>query len=246
VKRRRFLQHCAATAGGLIVPGLVLPEIARPANVALHLSPQPGGGGGESLIAITRIGSYLSPAGNGPGFTDNELYTQSVNLGTAGADQKVLVILSGLVSAVPDEVVVDSLNATEMINVFDGTACLSAWIIDNPGGTVDISARVKFGALDLGFEVFVVTKSGDADATLLDDSAALEDTATLNFSTSGNAVFGAALSINSTCVLTSADVTQDIRSTEWYSSKIDNDQSGSYTFSMTCTPSANVMMGLVF
>jgi hypothetical protein len=46
VKRRRFLQHCAATAGGLIVPGLVLPEIARPANVALHLSPQPGGGGG--------------------------------------------------------------------------------------------------------------------------------------------------------------------------------------------------------
>jgi hypothetical protein len=62
MKRRRFLQHCAATAGGVIVPGLVLPEIARPANVALHLSPKPGGGGGggelsSDLVLVLRTTS---------------------------------------------------------------------------------------------------------------------------------------------------------------------------------------------
>jgi hypothetical protein len=189
----------------------------------------------------------LSPIDSGPGFASGTLYTQSVPLGTAGADDKVIVVASGLSTALPSDVIVDSISATLLASILDNYQLyLSAWIIDSPGGTVDVSVEQGGNALDTGFEVYILTKAGDADATILADSTAAINTATLNFSTSGNAVLGATLTANSTCVLTGADVTQDIRSVEWYSSKIENDQSGSYTFSMTCTPSINIIMGLVF
>jgi hypothetical protein len=87
MKRRRFLQHCAATAGGIIVPGLVLPEIARPANVALHLSPQPGGGGaGSGNNLLTDLVAYWPMEGSSPTLDVHGTYALTANGGTITSD----------------------------------------------------------------------------------------------------------------------------------------------------------------